>query len=44
MDWTAIGALGEVLGAVAVVVSVVYLAAQVRHNTESQQRRREVTR
>lgn len=35
MDWTAIGALGEVLGAVAVVVSVVYLAAQVRHNTEA---------
>ena len=33
MNWTAIGALGEVLGAVAVVLSLVYVAAQVRHNT-----------
>ena len=33
MNWTAIGAIGEVLGAVAVVLSLVYVAAQVRHNT-----------
>jgi hypothetical protein len=33
VDWTAIGAIGEVLGAVAVVLSLVYVAAQVRHNT-----------
>ena len=34
MDWDAIGALGEVFGATAVVVSVVYLATQVRKQTE----------
>ena len=33
MNWTAIGAVGEVLGAIAVVLSLVYVAAQVRHNT-----------
>ena len=33
MNWTAIGAIGEVLGAIAVVLSLVYVAAQVRHNT-----------
>ena len=33
MNWTAIGAVGEVLGAVAVVLTLVYVAAQVRHNT-----------
>ena len=30
MNWEAIGALGEILGAAAVVVSLVYLAAQIR--------------
>jgi hypothetical protein len=35
MDWQAIGAVGEILGAVAVVVSVVYLAVQVRESTRS---------
>jgi len=34
MNWEAIGAVGELAGAVVVVVSLVYLAAQVRHNTE----------
>ena len=33
MNWDAIGAVGEVLGAVAVVVSLVYLAFQIRQNT-----------
>jgi hypothetical protein len=33
VNWTAIGAIGEVLGAIAVVLSLVYVAAQVRHNT-----------
>ena len=33
MNWTAIGAVGEVFGAVAVVLSLIYVAAQVRHNT-----------
>ena len=35
MNWTAIGAIGEVLGALAVVLSLVYVAAQVRHNTRA---------
>ena len=33
MNWDAIGAMGEVLGAIAVVVSLVYLAFQIRQNT-----------
>ncbi len=33
MNWEAIGAVGEILGALAVVVSVTYLAVQVRQNT-----------
>ena len=34
MNWEAIGATGEVLGAIAVVISVLYLAFQIRHNTQ----------
>lgn len=33
MNWEIIGAIGEVAGALAVVVSVIYLASQVRQNT-----------
>ena len=33
MNWEAIGAIGETLGAVAVVVSLLYLAAQIRQNS-----------
>jgi len=33
MNWDAIGALGEIVGAFAVVLSLVYLAVQVRQNT-----------
>ena len=35
MNWEAIGAVGEVLGAVAVVITLVYLARQLRENTKS---------
>jgi hypothetical protein len=36
MNWDAIGAIGEIIGASAVVVSLVYLATQIRvQNTES---------
>jgi hypothetical protein len=35
LNWSAIGAGGEVLGAVAVVLSLVYVAAQVRQNTKA---------
>lgn len=32
MDWTAVGAVGELLGAVAVVATLLYLARQVRQS------------
>jgi hypothetical protein len=32
MNWEAISALGQIVGAIAVVVSVIYLALQVRSN------------
>jgi hypothetical protein len=35
MNWDAIGAIGEVAGAIAVVVTLVYLARQIRHSTEA---------
>ncbi len=34
MNWDAIGAIGEIAGAAAVVLSLVYLAVQVRQNTQ----------
>ena len=33
MNWEAIGAIGEIVGAVAVVVTLFYLAQQIRQNT-----------
>jgi hypothetical protein len=33
MNWEAIGAIGELIGAVAVVITLVYLAVQIRQNT-----------
>ena len=33
MNWEALGAIGELVGALVVMVSVVYLAIQIRHNT-----------
>ena len=35
MDWEAIGAVGEVLGALGVIVTLGYLAVQIRQNTRS---------
>ena len=36
MNWDAIGAVGEIVGAMAVVVSLVYLGSQIRvQNRES---------
>ena len=34
MNWEAIGAIGEVLGAIGVIVTLVYLAGQLRQNTK----------
>jgi hypothetical protein len=33
LDWNAIGAIGELIGAIAVIVTLVYLAQQLRQNT-----------
>lgn len=35
MNWGAIGALAELMGALGVIVSIVYLAVQVRQNTKA---------
>ncbi len=34
MNWTAIGAIGELVGGVAVIGTLVYLAMQIRQNTK----------
>jgi hypothetical protein len=35
VDWDAIGAVAELLGALGVIASLIYLAVQIRQNTES---------
>ncbi len=35
MNWEAVGAVGEALGAIAVVVTLIYLASQLRQNTKA---------
>jgi len=35
MNWDALGAVGEVVGALAVVLTLGYLAVQIRHSTKS---------
>jgi hypothetical protein len=37
MNWEAIGAVGEIVGALAVLVTLIYLAIQVRHTRRAQQ-------
>ena len=37
MNWEAIGAVGELVGALAVLVTLVYLSMQIRQNTKSVQ-------
>ena len=34
MNWQAIGAVGELLGSIVVLASLVFLAIQIRHNTQ----------
>ena len=36
MNWDALGAIGEIVGAVAVVATLLYLALQIKQNTRSQ--------
>lgn len=33
MNWTAVGAMGEILGAVGVIITLIYLARQISQNT-----------
>jgi len=33
MNWDAIGSIGEVVGAFGVIISLIYLASQIRHNS-----------
>ncbi len=35
MNWEAIGAISELIGAIAVVVTLAYLAVQIRHNSKA---------
>jgi hypothetical protein len=37
MNWEAIGAIGEILGAIGVIATIGYLAIQIRQNTKTQQ-------
>jgi len=38
MDWDAIGAIGEIVGAFAVVISLIFVGIQVRQNTSATER------
>jgi hypothetical protein len=42
MNWAAIGATGEVLGALAVFITLIYLAYQIRQNTRSMDENRQL--
>jgi len=42
MNWEAIGAIGEIVGAMAVVITLVYLALQTRHSAAATQSSTEV--
>ncbi len=44
MNWQAVGAIGEILGAVGVIVTLVYLAVQVRQNSHQIERSVEASR
>ncbi len=37
MNWEAIGAIGEIAGAIGVIVTLMYLAIQLRQNTNASQ-------
>lgn len=37
MNWDAIGAIGEIAGAIGVIVTLIYLAIQLRQNTKASQ-------
>ena len=35
MNWDALGAIGEIIGAIAVVITLGFLAIQIRYSTRS---------
>ena len=35
MNWDAIGAIGELIGAIAVVITLIFLTVQLKQNTKS---------
>lgn len=35
MNWDALGTIGEIAGAIGVIVTLIYLATQIRQNTKS---------
>ena len=39
MDWQAVGAIGELVGGGGVILTILYLAIQIRHNTEEMRAR-----
>ena len=39
MNWDAVGAIAEVLGAIGVIVSLLYLANQIRQSTQTEKAR-----
>jgi len=38
MNWEALGAIGEIVGAMGVIATLIYLAIQIRQNTEQQKK------
>ena len=44
MNWEAIGAIGETIGAIAVIISLLYLAIQIRQNTAQMKHSAELAR
>jgi len=38
MNWDAIGAIGEIVGAAGVIITLIYLAVQIRHSTTATNR------
>ena len=44
MNWDAIGAIAETLGAIGVIASLIYLAGQIRHSREQMEQSTRATR
>lgn len=43
MNWEAVGAIGEILGALAVVITLIFLTIQLRYNTRAVEESRKAT-